>query len=381
MSFIQNTDTMSSDKVVTVRAPGRINLIGEHTDYNEGLVLPAAIDKELVFVISSSGNDEIFLESTDLNDRCKSNTVLLHPAKEKMWPNYLLGVVDEMIKRQKPVRGFYCALGGDLPSGAGMSSSAALECGLAYGLNKLFDLNMARKEMAYIGQRAEHNYVGLKCGIMDQFASMFGKKGHALKLDCRTANFEYVPVNLKGHSLVLLDSGVKHSLAETEYNIRREHCESGVEIISQYYPDVKSLRDCNPEMLNSLHKALGDTVYRRCLYVVEENLRVEVACRCLANGDLPGLGRLMTLSHFGLSRMYEVSCWELDSLQEYALEQNGVLGARMMGGGFGGCTLNLVEEHKVDDFVENVRKKYFQACNLELTPHFISIADGVSSID
>ena len=363
-----------------VRAPGRLNLIGEHTDYNMGYVLPAAIDREMTFALASSQNEEITLHALDIDEEIRIKLSELKPSKDPMWPNYLLGVVAEMREKGHHVEGFYCMFGGNIPIGAGLSSSAAIECGLAVGLNELFQQGISREELIGIAQKAEHHYTGVMCGIMDQFASTYGKEGHVIRLDCRSLEHEYFPLDTSGLSIVLLDTVVHHSLASSEYNTRRQECEEGVRIIAKNYPEVASLRDCTPEMVVENREALGETIYNRCLYITEENKRVEQACEKLLAGDMEGMGKLMNFSHDGLSRLYEVSCDELDFLQEHAIGKKGVLGARMMGGGFGGCTINLVRSEIVDDFVGSAKNAYFQRFNLQLKSYVVSIANGVSVV-
>jgi len=365
---------------ILVRSPGRINLIGEHTDYNLGYVLPAAIDREIIFALAPSGNNEIILHALDIGEEYQVNLDTLKPLESPMWPNYLLGVVSELQRRGYATGGFYCLFGGDIPIGAGLSSSAAIECGLAVGLDNLFQLGIKKEKIIEIAQQAEHRYTGVLCGIMDQFACTFGKEGHVIRLDCRNLEHEYFPIAMDNYSLVLLDTVVKHSLGSTEYNTRRKECNEGVRIIKQHFPTVNSLRDCTREMVDGLKEELGSVIYNRCLYIVQENSRVVEACNRLSAGDIEGVGKLMNASHEGLSKLYEVSCEELDFIQQHAVATEGVAGARMMGGGFGGCTINLVHDNHVSEFVEYIKNVYFKRYKLTLKPYKVSVSNGVSSL-
>ncbi|MBI9035047.1 MAG: galactokinase [Bacteroidales bacterium] len=360
------------------RAPGRINLIGEHTDYNDGFVLPAAIDKEIYFAIlpNNTGQCNIYaddLEETfsfELDGFSKNNTV--------QWPNYFMGIVDVLQNDGYKVLGFNCVFGGNIPIGAGVSSSAALESGLIFALNALFDFELDRKQMAIYGQKAENDFVGVNCGIMDQYASLFGEKGKLIKLDCRTLKHKMIDFGLKDYSLVLCDTGIKHNLAESEYNERRLDCEAGVRHIKTAYPRIKKLRDVTPQMLKEQRYSMDNTILKRCLYVVEENLRVEQAAKALQTGYLTGLSQLMYKAHSGLKVKYEVSCDELDFLVETARNIGGVKGARLMGGGFGGCTINIVWNEMIPEFKRLTSKHYKAKFGTEPEYHVNSIVDGVS---
>ncbi|MCR5886422.1 galactokinase [Hymenobacter sp. J193] len=359
-----------------VRAPGRVNLIGEHTDYNGGFVLPAAINKEIYFAVALNGSSTIRLHSFDLKEDYEVALADVAPSNT-LWANYLLGVVAQFQKRGLPVQGFDCVFGGTIPMGAGMSSSAAVECGLAFALDTLLHTRLDRLELARISQKAEHEYAGVQCGIMDQFASLFGQAGHVVRLDCRSLEYAYFPFDANTYHLVLCNSGVKHSLASSEYNTRRQECERGVAVLQQYYPEVASLRDATLERLEKHQAELGEVVYRRCRYVVEENLRVEQACHHLLAHDLPAFGQDMYGSHAGLRDQYEVSCPELDVLVELARPLPGVVGARMMGGGFGGCTINLVEASAVESFVAAMKPAYEKQTGIALETYQTTIVDGV----
>jgi galactokinase len=364
---------------LVARSPGRVNIIGEHTDYNEGFVLPAAIDKAVYVAIGRRDDDGIELQALEFNDRYSTSVGAIAP-RAGQWTNYILGVVAQFIKRGHPVGGFNLVIDGEVPFGAGLSSSAAVECATAFGLNELFGLGVPREELIYIAQKAEHEYAGVMCGIMDQFASAFGKKDHAVRLDCRSMDYEYVPLKLEGYKLVLLNTNVKHSLASSEYNTRRMQCEAGIALIQEKYPDVKSLRDATMEQLIRCVQDRDEVVFRRCKYVIEENERLLAGCEDLKRGDLVELGMKMYRTHRGLSEEYEVSCKELDFLVTAVRENNAVLGARMMGGGFGGCTINIVREDAVEGLVASLAPKYKEAMGLELTHIIVQVEDGSSLV-
>jgi galactokinase len=362
-----------------VRSPGRVNIIGEHTDYNEGFVLPAAINKAIYIAIGKRNDKEIHLFAQDYNQAHEVTTSTVTPS-EKHWPNYILGVVHQLQKDDYAIGGFNLVIDGDVPLGAGLSSSAAVECATAFSLNELFSLGMEKLEMVKAAQRAEHEFAKVMVGIMDQFASMFGKKDHVIKLDCRSLEYEYVPLALKGAKILLLNTNVKHSLASSEYNTRRKECEKGVAWIKEHHPEVNSLRDVTMEMLRQYVAPKDEVIFRRCKYVVEELTRLLEGCEDLKQENIAALGKKMFGTHDGLSREYEVSCKELDYLVDYVRNNPSVYGARMMGGGFGGCTINLVKEEAIDDLVEKISKDYKEEMNLELTPYIAEIENGSSLI-
>jgi galactokinase len=362
---------------LVVRSPGRVNLIGEHTDYNHGFVLPAAINKAIYLAIGPRPDNEIHLFSVDLGQAFTCTLDLPEPAPEH-WPNYLLGVVQQLQQAGRSPGGFNCVFAGDIPIGSGMSSSAALECATAFGLNELFGLHVDKLTMVKLSQRAENVFVGVQCGIMDQFASMFGRRNNVIRLDCQSLEYVYFPFNLQGIRIVLLDTNVKHSLASTEYNTRRQQCEAGVRLIRAHHPDVSSLRDATPEMLDRYVKPVDLVVYRRCSFIIGENARLLVATDALLNGDLRAFGAKMFQTHDGLSRDYEVSCPELDFLVDQVRGDDAVLGARMMGGGFGGCTINLVKEGAIDNLVARIAPVYRAALKKEMKVYVAQIEDGTS---
>ncbi|RAK67106.1 galactokinase [Hymenobacter edaphi] len=364
---------------LVVRAPGRVNLIGEHTDYNGGFVLPAAVDKEIIFAVALNGTTTARLYAYDNQEHYATDLAALQPGQPQ-WANYLKGVVAQFQRRGVPVPGFDCVFGGNVPVGAGMSSSAAVECGLAFALDQLLGTHLERMELAHMAQKAEHEYAGVMCGLMDQFASLFGRDGQVVRLDCRSLAYAYFPFDTEACRLVLCNSGVKHSLADSEYNKRRQECERGVQLLQQHYPDVKSLRDATLAQLAQHQAAFDEVTYRRCRYVVQENQRVLDACEALQRRDLAAVGRLMHASHAGLRDEYEVSCPELDALEEAARGLPGVYGARMMGGGFGGCTLNLVAPAHVEAFIQTVGQAYQRRFGRPLETYQTSIVAGVSEV-
>ncbi|MFD1469608.1 galactokinase [Hymenobacter caeli] len=362
-----------------VRAPGRINLIGEHTDYNDGLVLPAAIDKEVFFAVGLNGGDQVRLVAFDMGDVFDVAIAEVAPS-DHQWANYLLGVVAQFQARGVAVPGFDCVFGGNVPIGAGLSSSAAVECGLAFALNELLHTGLDRMALAHMGQQAEHTYAHVMSGLMDQFASLFGRAGHVVRLDCRSLAYEYFPFDARRYHLVLCNSGVKHALASSEYNKRRQECAQGVAVLQRHYPAIQSLRDATLAQVEAHRDDLGDVVYRRCRYVVQENLRVQAACDALNANDMATVGRHMYASHAGLRDDYQVSCRELDELVEMARPLPGVLGARMMGGGFGGCTINLVAVEYVDGFVAAMERAFAQRFQQKLETYHTAIVGGVGEM-
>lgn len=359
-------EVFESNHTHIVRSPGRINIIGEHTDYNEGFVLPTAIDKAIYVVVEKRDDNNIHLYAEDFKEFFEIQLADIHPV-EQGWPNYILGVVDQLQQRGLPLGGFNMYVDGDVPLGAGLSSSAALECAAAYALNVLFDFQLARVDIAKIGQLAEHNYAGVKCGIMDQFASVMSKAGHVVKLDCRDLSFSYKPLELGEYAILLLNTNVKHSLASSAYNDRRAACEEGVRLVQAAHPAVQSLRDVTIDMLDTYVREVDNDIYVKCRFVVEENQRLNDACIALENGDLEELGKQMFRAHDGLSKEYEVSCKELDFLVDYVKDFPEVLGARMMGGGFGGCTINLVRKSFQDLLIERLAPIYKEKFDLDLT--------------
>jgi galactokinase len=362
-----------------VRSPGRVNIIGEHTDYNHGFVLPAAIDKA-IYVAVAPGNDEtIKLYSGEFDESFETSIPALKPT-DNVWPNYILGVANQLKERGHAIRGFNLAIDGDVPIGSGLSSSAAVECATAFALNEIFKLEIEKKELAFIGQKAEHTFAGVMCGIMDQFASVFGKKDHVIKLDCQSLDYEYVPLKLEGYKILLLNTNVKHSLGSSEYNTRRAQCEQGVAWVKEHHAEVNSLRDVTMEMLHKYVEPKDALIYQRCKYVVEEKERLLTGCEDLKKGDLKSLGKKMFQTHDGLSKEYDVSCEELDFLVDAVRDNPGVVGARMMGGGFGGCTINIVKDGAIDSLVQTLEKSYQKNMGKELTAYIAQIENGTSLV-
>jgi len=362
---------------ILVRSPGRINIIGEHTDYNGGFVMPAAIDKAIYVAISKREDDEMHLFSESYQQFDISSIKSLKKS-ENSWANYILGVADQLKERGYQLGGFNFYIDGDVPLGAGLSSSAAVECATGFAIGQLFSLDVPKIDIALIAQKAEQTFAGVNCGIMDQFASVFGKKDQAIMLDCRSMKHVYIPLKLDGYKLLLLNTNVKHALADSAYNKRRAQCEQGVAWVKEHYPNVNTLRDVDLSMLEAHVKAKDEEVFTKCSFVVKEIGRLLTAAEQLENGNLQGLGNLMFETHEGLSKDYEVSCKELDFLVEAVKPLDYVLGARMMGGGFGGCTINIVKEEKIEDLIEELSSKYLLQFGLKLDAYTVQTDNGTS---
>jgi galactokinase len=362
-------------------SPGRINLIGEHTDYNGGFVFPGAIDKGIMCEIRPNGTNTVMAYAIDLKDRVEFD-INDEQGPKASWARYIYGIVKEMQKRGVEVKGFNTAFSGDVPLGAGLSSSAALESCYAFALNDLFGENKVSKwDMVLAGQATEHNYCGVNCGIMDQFASVFGQEGKLMRLDCRSREFEYFPFDPKGYKLGLVDSVVKHELASSAYNDRRRSCENVVKALKAKYPETKieTLRDADWDMLATVKADVSEEDMKRATFVLGEKDRVLAVCDALNNGDYETVGKKMFETHYGLSKDYEVSCEEIDFLNDIAKE-DGVTGSRIMGGGFGGCTINLVKDELYDNFIADVKKKYAERYGKEPKIYDVVIKDGSRKI-
>jgi len=361
-----------------VVSPGRINLIGEHTDYNNGFVLPTAIDKYIYFHFKkNNSNHWCNIYSKSYDSTLKFNLEAIKPS-ETEWENYILGVISELQNRTNKIKGFDCVIDSDLPIGAGISSSASLECGMAVGLNTLFNLEQDSETLIKLARNAEHNYVGTKCGIMDQFSVIKSKKNHMILLDCESLDYELIPIHISPCKILLLNTNVSHNLASSEYNKRREECEEGLKLIQTQYPEINSLRHVNLSILEQFKTDMNPIIYNRCFYIINENIRVIEATKNLKKGNLKALGELMYKSHYGLKNYYNVSCHELDFLVEFSKNYKHILGSRMMGGGFGGCTINLIHETKIDFFVTTVSKAYKDIFGIDLTPMAVSPSEGTS---
>lgn len=364
-----------------IKSPGRVNLIGEHTDYNDGFVLPAAIDKVIMVAIAPNNSRQLNLVAIDKEETYSQSLDDPLVKSEKGWPNYILGVVDVLRKAGHEFDGFDCVFGGNIPIGAGLSSSAALEGGIITGLVEIYGLEIPKRDRALLGQKVENDFVGVNCGIMDQFVNIHGKDEYALKLDCRSLEYELYPFKQDDVHIVLCDTKIRRELASSEYNIRRQQCEKGVELLGKYDDSVESLRDVSKDLLEAHKDEMEPVIYKRCKYVIEENERVEQACADLEKGDIGAFGQRMYGSHTGLSEMYEVSCEELDVLVEEARKIDGVLGSRMMGGGFGGCTINLVKESALESFSETIKKRYNRRTDKEIEIYKTQIGQGAGAVE
>jgi galactokinase len=359
-------------------SPGRINLIGEHIDYNDGYVMPAAINKGIYYGVAANATDTINFYAADFNESLSINISDIKNLGG--WKSYVLSVVNEFVLLGKTIGGFDCAFGGDIPRGSGISSSAAVEGGLAFALNGIFNCGLTRVQLALLCQRAEHNYPGVKCGIMDMYANLNGKKDHVILLDCKNITHEYFPLQLSGYKIVLLNTKVHHTLASGEYNVRRQRCEEGMVVLKAAL-NVQSFRDIKTAADVTLHKdKMATQVYNCCKFVVEEIARTKTAAALLQQNDLHGFGKLMYATHEGLSKLYNVSCAQSDFLVALAATNQNIIGARQMGGGFGGCTINIVQEEAVDGFIEQASAAYKKQFDIVLEAYVMEVSDGVNKI-
>ena len=371
--------TLFGDTYRVYTSPGRINLIGEHTDYNGGFVFPGAIDKGIYAAIQANGCDKVRVYSLDYEAMSEFG-MREEDLPQEAWARYIFGVVREIQKRGYRINGFDAVFAGDVPLGAGMSSSAALESTFAYAINDIYSLGIEKMELARIGQATEHNYCGVKCGIMDQFASIFGKEGHLIRLNCATMEYEYFPFHPEGYKVVLLDTCVKHELASSAYNKRRESCENACAHITKRHNEVKFLSDATMDMLEEVREEISDEDYMRAKYVIGEKQRVLDVCDALERGDYVTVGDRMFGTHYGMSKEYEVSCDELDFLNDIA-RRCGVTGSRVMGGGFGGCTINIVKEELYDDFVSTARNEFLNKFRHQPKTYDVVISDGARRLE
>ncbi len=358
-------------KPLIVFSPGRINLIGEHTDYNDGFTFPAAINKGIALAISKSALNVSSVYAINKEELYEFTTENIKPILDGGWKNYVLGVVAELQNLGKKLGNFNSVFAGNIPGGAGMSSSAALENSFVYGLNDLFELGLTKNEMILVSQKAEHNFAGVKCGIMDQYASMFGVKKSALLLDCRTIESKPYKIDFKEYKLMLINTNVKHDLSESAYNDRREVCEKISSLLQ-----ISALRDASKEDLDELIGKISDEEYQKALYIINENNRVKQFSEAINKDDIAALGNLLYQSHEGLSTKYKVSCEELDFLVDSAKECPNVLGARMMGGGFGGCTINLVKKHEFKVFKKDISRKFRNKFKKECSVYSVKLSEG-----
>jgi len=356
-------------------SPGRINLIGEHIDYNDGFVMPAAIDKGIWYAVAPNNSDTLNFFSFDENEEYSVSRFEVRI--NDGWRNYVLGVVDQVIQKNLPLQGFDCVFGGDIPIGAGLSSSAAVECGLLFALNEIFQFQLSRLDIALMAQKAEHTFPGVQCGIMDMYASLMGKRDHVILLNCLKLEHKYFPLQLREYTLVLINTKVHHSLASGEYNIRRQQCQEGYKIIQMNVErNISSWQDVHPQDVEQLKDKMEGKVYQRSLYVTQEIERTQKAGQHLENNQLEEFGKLMFETHKGLSELYEVSCPELDFLVDKAKDHPSIIGSRVMGGGFGGCTINFIKKQDWAEVTDQITKAYKQQFNIDAEVYEVATSDG-----
>ncbi|MDI5894317.1 galactokinase [Flavobacterium algoritolerans] len=374
-AFFEESFGSAPKKIVL--SPGRINIIGEHVDYNDGYVLPAAIDKIICFAFEKSNSNTSKIIAIDLDDSFEVDLTTEMELTDTVWTNYIRGVINQLKIKGFKFDGFNCVFSSNIPVGSGLSSSAALECGFLFGINELFELKIKPVDIALMGQSAEH-WVGINCGIMDQFSSVMGQENKVIKIDCKTLEYEYHNANFNDYSLILFDSNVKHSLMTSAYNERRQQCEEGIAIIKSNFPEITSFRDCNEEHILGLQHVMSANVFKRCLFVVKEIKRVTQACDALDEGDIETLGKLMFETHQGLSADYEVSCTELDMIVNTLKKEEAVVGSRLMGGGFGGCTINLIKKGHEERIKQQLSELYLDSFGIELKIYDVKIGNGTS---
>lgn len=382
--IINNVQTVFKDRFqekneITILSPGRINIIGEHIDYNDGYVLPAAIDKQVCMCLKVVEGNVSTIVALDLDDEIEFEVNQKLTPHKKEWVNFFFGVIQVLKEKGYTLpKAFNLSFSSTIPMGAGLSSSAAVECGFATALNTMFEFGITKEEIALIGQKAEQQFVGVNCGIMDQFASVFGKKEHAILLDCNTLAYQYYNIDATKYAFVLFDSRVKHSHLTSGYNDRRNEVESGYKIIADTFPEIKSFRDVTTHHLDAVAEQLNAVQMKRCEFVVEEIARILNAVKAIEANDLLLLGELMTSAHQGLSKKYEVSCDEVDFLVDYALQHKQVIGSRMMGGGFGGCSINLVEKNYIPQLSEEIKKAYLDKFDIEMEVYNVNLSNGTT---
>jgi galactokinase len=373
--FFEKTFGNSPEKMVL--SPGRINIIGEHIDYNDGFVLPAAIDKVMCFAFEKTNAPISTIVAIDLGESVEMDLKTDPNLSDMIWTNYCRGVLKQLQDKGLVIGNFNCVFSSSIPQGSGLSSSAALECGFLFGLNELFHLNIKPVDMVLMGQSAEH-WVGINCGIMDQFSSVMGKANQVIKIDCRTLEYEYHKADFSNYSLMLFDSNVKHSLFSSAYNQRRQECEQGLAILNANFPNVTSFREATVAQLMSIKNKMSEAVFKRSHYVIKEINRVALACEALDRGDILTLGELMFETHEGLSTEYEVSCAELDMLVSTLKKEPAVVGSRLMGGGFGGCTINLIQKGHEEVIKTKLAQLYQATFGIELKTYEVRISNGTS---
>jgi galactokinase len=378
-ALIAKFRALYDDEPLLFRSPGRINLIGEHVDYNNGIVLPAAIDRYIYIALQNREDDEVHLYSLDYEESFQCLITELKPS-DTLWANYILGVADQFQKSGITIHGFNLVFSGNIPQGAGLSSSAALECATAFGLQTTNKLQFSRMELANIAQSAENDFVGVNCGLMDQFASLFGKEEFLVEFDCQSLDYRYLPFKSDEYEFILFDTQVKHSLASSAYNERRLQCEAGVELMARHHPEIESLRQATMELLEKHVKMKEPLIFRRCSFIVNEIQRVKDAVDCIINKDFKKLGQLMFETHSGLSEDYEVSCPELDFLIERVKQDQAVLGARMMGGGFGGCTINLIRKEEIERVIDHVSHSYKIKFGIDLPVYKLKLSESTEQL-
>ncbi|MFC1712666.1 galactokinase [Candidatus Poribacteria bacterium] len=374
-------ERLGGEPETIMRAPGRVNLIGEHTDYNDGFVLPVAIDRDILVASRRRDGRLARIHSLEPDVLIEFPLDDIQHDPENNWSNYPRGVARFLQEAGHNLSGMEAVFTGNVPRGAGLSSSAALEVAMAMTFEKMSGLEIDPAEMALICQKAENQFVGVNCGIMDQFISRMGRKDNALLLDCRSLEFELVPLNLEGIKIVVCNTGVQRGLVDSEYNKRRSECERGVKILEELLPGIQALRDVNTSDFHKYKNHLPEVTERRCEYVIEESNRVLESVQLLEEGDLVGFGILMNESHIGLRDEYEVSCPELDTMVTIAWSTEGVIGSRMTGAGFGGCTVTLVQEDAVERLIQKVNKEYPEITGLEPEIYVCTAEDGAGSVE